>query len=217
MKTLLLALLLLIPINAMADKPIPPPQLANFFSEVVELEDAIGEGEWDEAQATLNEIGELTGKVVPIIAAQIGESPAAALEKSYRKLEADFKSRSKKRISAALVILQARLFEVMDGFLYLVHPAVLVIDQYVKEGAAALKLGDFDRAEHELEEIRAFVAKAAPVLETKGAGSGMRDDFKLSIERAMQACLRKDAKKAGTEFEKLERVSAAFVWMVSQP
>lgn len=219
MKTVLIVLLgILFPLTAVAaGKPFPPQQLAGFFAEIVALEDAIGEGEWDEAQATLNEIKELHEIVAPLVETQLGAQSHAPFEKSYADLVEIFATRDKQKISAAIITMQDKLFNVMDGFLYLVHPAVLVIEQYVNEGLEALERGDFERVEHEIEETLAFIDIAGPILDKKGAGEGMRSDFKRTAANVRQAAEKKDVERAEVELKRLKRISSGLVWMASQP
>jgi len=212
----LLTLCLALPAAALAEKPLPPVQFSQFFSGVIALEDAIGEGDWDAAGTALAEIEGAYSSLRPSLMEQVGAAFLDEFSQALQSMGGAVEQRDKTQAKKRLIRAQVLIFRAMDFYRYQVHPVILVIDQYVDLATEAGVRGDLERVAHELEEVDNFLPKAGELLEKIGAGQKMRVTFRQAIERARKAANRQDVPRMLEELKKVKRISAGFVGMASR-
>lgn len=140
----------------------------------------------------------------------------AGFSAALKQLEKAIVQKNKKAATSSLIRVQGHLFVVMDAFAYIIHPVVLVIDQYIGEALEAVERKDYNRVSHELKEIGSFIEKVSAVLVDKGVGVGMQNDFKQQLGLVEAASTRKDMKATSVELKNLQKISKTFVWMATQ-
>ena len=210
----LLSLCFVVP--TFAGKPQPPEELTKIFTEVIEIEDAIEEQDWQKSLQTMNEVDELFEKIASSFRSVIGDDAYEKLTGASTELRRSLNNKDEKTVLNALLAMQKQIFLAMDYYDYPVHTSFSVVKQYVAEAIEAGEKAQFDRVVHEMKEVANVVSGSAKVMTEKGVGKGMRQDFLDQLFKAMNAASAKDQQATMTALKKMETLAGAFVWMGQQ-
>jgi len=201
---------------SIAQKPAPPEQLAKFFKEVVAIEDAVGVKKWDLALQTVAEVGERLEVVAPSIRKAAGDGAYLQLDAVVGELRGALKKKDNAFVSKLLIDLQKQIFNTMEFYDYAVHPAFIVLQEYVAEAVDAVEKQDFERIAHEMKEVANIMSGSAAVMKDKGVGKGMQQDFLDQLFIVMGAAAAKELEPTKLALKKMEKLAGAFVWMGSR-
>ena len=211
-----IGLLLLFAAPAVADKPEPPARLALIFTEVVNIEDAVGEEDWSSAQKTGAAVEKLLAKSAASIRSAAGDQTYQNLENTIKDLQKSLQTQDKAAVLERLLKMQREIFKTMEFYNYVVHPAFIVIQEYVAEAIEAVNSKNFDRVTHEMKEVANILSTSAKVMAAKGVGKGMQRDFREQLVIVTTASAEKDQEAVKEALRQMEIISGAFVWMGSR-
>ncbi len=212
----IIGLLLLFVAPAVANKPEPPARLALIFTEVVNIEDAVDEEDWSSAQKTSTEVEKLLAKSAASIRSAAGDQTYQNLEGTIVELHEAIQKQDKAAVLERLLKMQKEIFNTMEFYNYVVHPAFIVIQEYVAEAIEAADSKKFDRVIHEMKEIANILSTSAKVMAAKGVGKGMQRDFREQLVIVTAASGQKKLETVKEALRQMEIISGAFVWMGSR-
>lgn len=213
---LVVTLFMLLVVPVCAEKPEPSEELANLFTNVVAIEDAVGEGAWPRALKSTEEVEEILTGLAPSIRNAAGGKVYLGLEEDITQLQTAIRRRDKMAVMNQLISMQKNIFHTMQAYNYYVHPAFLVIQRYVVEAVEAAEKKDFGRVVHEMKEIANIITSSAEVMLSKNIGRGMQSDFRELLYSVLNAAKEKNQQESINCLKKMETTAGAFVWLGSQ-
>lgn len=199
-----------------AGKLSPPTELTTIFSEVMEVEDAAGEQDWQKALLTVDEISELLNEISASIRSTAGESGYQNLVEEIAILRGALERNDAEAVSVALLDLEKDTFRIMNFYEYAVHPSFAVLQKYVAEAVEAAENADFKRVVHEMKEVATVMSVSAKVMGEKGIGKGMRQDFLDQLYIVLKAATDNNQQETEVALKKMELLTKAFVWIAMQ-
>lgn len=213
---LLVALLLVSFSPVYSQHPEPPKQLAKLFAAVVEIEDAVDDGDWKQARKSVAQIEKALMTIGPSVRKTAGDNTYQALGSAVAHLKKELEAKNKSSLSPVLLDLQKVVFHTMAFYRYHVHPAFTVIQEYVDEAVEAAQEKNFSRVVHEMKEVANIVTVTTKIMMAKGIGKGMQTDLRSYLVAVVAAAEAKDQERALQSLQKMEVLTGAFVWMGAQ-
>jgi len=201
---------------AWAEKPEPPARLALVFNEVVQIEDHVSQDLWEEAIANGNNVSEVLEAAAPSIRKVAGEDLYQGMSNAVSLMQKSLLERDRHAVYDRLLELENALFHIMDFFAYSVHPAFILLQEYVDEAVYAADIEDYQRVIHEMREISSIISVSSSAMDKNGVGKGMQSDFLNHLEIVKAAAEEKNLQKLKNELKKMEVLSGAFVWIGSR-
>jgi len=213
---ILICLIVLYGPPAWAVKQEPPARLSLIFIEAVQIEDHIGQDMWDEAIKNGKAVSEMLEKVAPEIRKAAGEDNWQAMIEAVSLMQNSLLEKNRPAVYDRLLVLENILLHIMDFFAYAVHPAFILLQEYVDETAAAVRIKDYERLNHEIREMSNIINVSSSVMAKNGVGKGMQSDFVRYLETLKTAVEEQDLQKLKNVLEKMEVLSGAFLWIGSR-